>query len=81
MYTFLPPFTLDGRRFSKVVTYGTDEFFGFYKGCQIDISRRKRRDSWSIDVRGKDGGYLYDGYFDADTMQQALAEAISGAQL
>lgn len=82
MYTYLPPpFTLEGRRFSRVVTYGADEFFGFYKGCMLDISRKCKNSRFSIDVRANDGGYLYDGYFDADTLQEALAEAIKGAGL
>ncbi|UYZ60080.1 hypothetical protein [Hymenobacter latericus] len=81
MYTYLKPFTLNGRRFAKVVTYGTNEFFGFYKGCQIDLSRKCKNSRWSIDVRHKDGGYLYDGYYDADTLQEALEEAINGSCL
>ncbi|GGG61340.1 hypothetical protein [Hymenobacter glacieicola] len=79
MYTYLKPFLLGGRRFSRAVKFDKDTFFGFYKGCQLDISRVNKNSQWSIDVRHADGGYLYGGYYDAHTIEEALNEAITGA--
>jgi hypothetical protein len=82
MYTFLKPFYLNGRRFSRVVTYSKKHFFGFYKGCQIEIDHKcNHTDKWSIDVRHADGGMLYDGYFYAATIELAISEALEGARL
>lgn len=65
-------------------------FYGTHKGCLINIEREKPvgdPDVWGgkfyIQVRGKDGGYLYDGWSPAgvNTMAEAKREALRGAGL
>lgn len=53
-----------------------------YKGHDIDVSRKNRRDDWYIQVRASNGCFSYDGWWNdsADrTQREAVLEAIRGA--
>lgn len=74
----------------RIVSKDRKHFHGTHKGCEIIVEREKPAgdpDVWGgnfyIQVRGKDGCYLYDGYSPAgvNTMAEAKREAVRGACL
>jgi hypothetical protein len=61
-----------------------NSFVGVYKKCNIEIDRDEDTHLFYIIVRYTDGTYMYDGSWpDSEnaTIDEAIKEAISGAQL
>lgn len=75
-----------GYRVTSFITRSDDEIYAHYKGCDIDIQREEEPvdgATFTIFVNDPNGGYLYDGCWgdEANTMDEALEEALLGSQL
>lgn len=75
------------QRVRKITTYDDNEFFGYYRGCTIQVERETFDGDYPtfwIWVHNGDGGALYNGGwrpgYDA-IMDDAVREALSGSGL
>ena len=66
----------------RIIGKSRNHFHGTHKGGEINIEREPDG-RFYIQVRWKDGSYMYDGWAPEEirTMKAAKAEAIRGAQL
>lgn len=66
----------------KVEVESDTEFWGSYKKHEIHVViDRDRRGSWIVEVTAPDGCYAVDGCYDCETIDEAIAYAITGAML
>jgi hypothetical protein len=70
-----------------VIVHTEDEFEGYYYNRHIFVTRKhdERDATYHIQVRRKDGTYLYDGWWVPETvpanMMHAVKEALRGSKL
>lgn len=71
------------RRFRQIKDYTGTEFFGWYRGYQVEVKREPPDLGYYIMVSG-DTGYLYDGWWTEGEwrpIDDAIYEALYGSQL
>lgn len=77
------------QRFRDIRKHTDEEFYAYYRGYAVEVMRNASEENadlgnWYITVCGRDGCYLYDGWWpdsDIRSIEDAAMEALYGAML